>query len=53
MLGHAVSFWTWRSLCLEGGLSDREAVDAMAALALATAAGSAPAPLPHSPILPL
>ncbi|HKQ02304.1 MAG TPA: helix-turn-helix domain-containing protein [Actinomycetes bacterium] len=44
VLGHAVSFWTWRSLCLEGGLSDREAVDAMTALALATAAGSAPAP---------
>jgi AcrR family transcriptional regulator len=41
VLGHAVSFWTWRSLSLEGGLSDREAVDAMAALALATAAGSA------------
>jgi hypothetical protein len=38
VLGHATSFWTWRSLCVEHGLSDREAVDAMAALALATAA---------------
>jgi AcrR family transcriptional regulator len=52
VVGHAVSFWTWRSLCLEGGLSDREAVEAMAALALATAAGSAPALLSHSPTQP-
>jgi AcrR family transcriptional regulator len=37
VLGHAVSFWTWRSLCLDQGLSDREAVQAMTALALATA----------------
>lgn len=38
VLGHATSFWTWRSLCVEHGLSDRDAVDAMAALALTTAA---------------
>jgi AcrR family transcriptional regulator len=44
VLGHAVSFWTWRSLCLRGGLSDSEAVEAMATLALTTAAGSSPAP---------
>lgn len=38
VLGHALAFWTWRSLCLDQGLSDREAVQAMTALALATAA---------------
>jgi hypothetical protein len=43
VLGHAVSFWTWRSLCIEQGLSDREAVEAMATLVLATATGSSPA----------
>jgi hypothetical protein len=37
VLGHAVSFWTWRSLCLDQGLSDPEAAQAMTALALATA----------------
>lgn len=37
VLAHAVSFWTWRSLCLENGLTDREAVEAMTALVLATA----------------
>ena len=35
VVGHAVSFWTWRSLVVENGLSNREAVDAMTALALA------------------
>jgi AcrR family transcriptional regulator len=44
VLGHAVSFGTWRSLCLQGGLSNREAVEAMATLALATATGPAPIP---------
>lgn len=34
LLGHAISFWTWRSLCMEHGLSDREAVGAMTALAV-------------------
>ncbi len=38
VLAHAISFWTWRSLCIEQGLSNSEAVDAMAALANATAA---------------
>jgi AcrR family transcriptional regulator len=37
VLGHAVSFWTWHSLCLDQGLTDREAVQAMTALALSTA----------------
>jgi AcrR family transcriptional regulator len=47
VLDHAVSFWTWRSLCLQGGLSNREAVQAMATLAMATATGPAPAPALH------
>jgi AcrR family transcriptional regulator len=42
VLGHAVSFWTWRSLCLEQHLSDPEAVRAMTTLALATAAEATP-----------
>ncbi len=37
VLGHAVSFWTWRSLCVDEKLTRREAVDAMTTLALATA----------------
>jgi len=32
--GHAISFWTWRSLCLDHGLSDTEAVDAMTGMVL-------------------
>jgi AcrR family transcriptional regulator len=37
-VGHAVSFWTWRSLCITHGLSDEAAVDAMADLAMSAAA---------------
>jgi hypothetical protein len=37
-----VSFGTWQSLCLHHGLSDREAMEAMATLALTTATGSSP-----------
>ena len=37
VLGHAASFWTWRSLCIDHGLTNREAIQAMTALALATA----------------
>jgi AcrR family transcriptional regulator len=36
-LGHATSFPTWRSLCIDQGLSDREAVSMMTALVLAVA----------------
>jgi AcrR family transcriptional regulator len=36
-VGHAVSFWTWRSLCLDNGLSNPSAVSAMTALAMAVA----------------
>jgi hypothetical protein len=46
VLGHAVSFWTWRSLCLDHGLSDPEAVQAMTTLALAIAG---PGPVPATP----
>jgi hypothetical protein len=35
-----VSFWTWRSLCLDQQMSDPEAVRAMTTLALAIADGS-------------
>lgn len=37
VVGHAVSFWTWRSLCVEHRLSNEDAVEAMTALVLATA----------------
>jgi AcrR family transcriptional regulator len=37
VLGHTLAFPTWRSLCVDQGLSDAEAVDAMTALVLATA----------------
>ncbi len=40
LLGHAVKFATWRSLCVEQGLTDREAVETMAELALAAAGAS-------------
>jgi AcrR family transcriptional regulator len=43
VVGHAVSFGTWRSLCLQHGLSDREAVEAMTTLVLTTATGPSPA----------
>ena len=52
VLGHAVSFWTWRSLCLQGGLSDREAVEAMVTLALTTATRPSPAPPLHAATQP-
>ena len=35
VIGHATSFWTWHSLCLDQGLSDTEAVDAMTGMVLA------------------
>jgi AcrR family transcriptional regulator len=35
VIGHAISFWTWRSLCLDHGLTDAEAVDAMTGMVLA------------------
>ena len=41
VLGHAVSFWTWRSLCLDNGLTNRQAADAMTSLVLTVAGNSA------------
>jgi hypothetical protein len=35
VIGHATSFWTWRSLCIDHGLADTEAVDAMTGMVLA------------------
>ena len=35
VIGHATSFWTWRSLCADQGLSDSEAVQVMTAAVLA------------------
>lgn len=37
VVGHATAFGTWRSLCIEHGLSDRDATEAMTALAVAVA----------------
>ncbi len=37
VLGHAAAFETWRSLCIDQGLADREAVEAMVAFVGATA----------------
>jgi AcrR family transcriptional regulator len=34
VVGHAVSFWTWHSLCVDHGLGNTAAVEAMTALAL-------------------
>jgi AcrR family transcriptional regulator len=34
-VGHAISFWAWRSLCLDQGLTDTEAVAAMTGMILA------------------
>lgn len=35
--GHAASFWTWHSLCIEQGLRNQEAVGVMTAMILAAA----------------
>lgn len=40
VIGHAAAFSTWRSLCLEQGLADREAVEVMVALVGAVGARS-------------
>ena len=49
VIGHAISFWTWHSLCAEQGLSDREAVGVMtsAAQAALAGAGAADTAVPH------
>jgi AcrR family transcriptional regulator len=35
LIGHAISFWTWRSLCPGQGLTDTDAVSAMTGMVLA------------------
>ena len=35
VIGHAISFWTWHSLCAGQGLTDTEAVDVMTGMVLA------------------
>jgi AcrR family transcriptional regulator len=37
LAGHATSYWTWRSLCIDHGLPNTAAVDAMVALILTAA----------------
>lgn len=37
VVGHALSFWTWRSLCINNHLSNQAAIDAMVDLAMNTA----------------
>jgi AcrR family transcriptional regulator len=37
VLGHAVDFWTWRSLCIDHGLADRDAIELLVVLAAAAA----------------
>ncbi|WP_436496360.1 TetR/AcrR family transcriptional regulator [Actinokineospora sp. HUAS TT18] len=34
LIGHAVSFWTWHSLCVDNGLPQDAAVEAMTALVM-------------------
>jgi hypothetical protein len=38
-LGHALNFWTWRSLVREQGLGDEEAVDLMVGMVRSSARG--------------
>ena len=40
VVGHAVSFATWRSLCLEQELTNGEAVEIMVALVVTTTTGA-------------
>lgn len=50
VIGHAASFWTWHSLCMEHGLSDAEAVEVMTSAVLAAAPHGAPTrALPPNP----
>ena len=43
VIGHVTSFWTWRSLCIDHGLADNEAVDAMTGMVLALTWAGQPA----------
>ncbi|WP_220126146.1 TetR/AcrR family transcriptional regulator [Pseudarthrobacter sp. B4EP4b] len=44
LVGHAVSFWTWHSLCQSNGLAEEAAVEAMAALVAAAPVVALPKP---------
>jgi AcrR family transcriptional regulator len=46
VIGHATSFWTWHSLCVNEGLSDQEAVQAMVGLVLAAMPAPQAGPAP-------
>jgi len=35
VIGHAASFWTWRSLCIDQGLTNQQAVEVMTSAVLA------------------
>lgn len=52
LIGHATSFWTWHSLCLNGGLCDQEAVEAMTGMILATMPAPQAGPAPSEPAAP-
>jgi hypothetical protein len=43
-MGHAISYWTWRSLAMDHGLSTREASALSAQFVLSTAQRDLPAP---------
>jgi AcrR family transcriptional regulator len=46
VIGHAASFWTWHSLCVNEGLSDQEAVKAMTGMVLAAISAPQASPAP-------
>ncbi|HUL27246.1 MAG TPA: hypothetical protein VLW44_15935 [Streptosporangiaceae bacterium] len=49
VIGHAASFWTWHSLCVEHGLADQQAVDVMTSAVLAAAMAAPPGEPAQSP----
>jgi AcrR family transcriptional regulator len=46
LIGHATSFWTWHSLCVNEGLSGQEAVEVMAGMVLAAMPAPQAGPAP-------
>jgi AcrR family transcriptional regulator len=46
LIGHATSFWTWHSLCINEGLSDQEAAEAMTGMILAATPAPQAGPAP-------
>jgi AcrR family transcriptional regulator len=49
VIGHAASFWTWHSLCIEHGLADQQAVNVMTSAVLAAAMPAPPGEPAQSP----